>query len=149
MLSIYTLKSAQKAKNYFQTENYYMSDTAHHQKENNGANSIALFQGQWFGKGAEVLRLKGNATLEQFEQVLLGKLSPEIWMKNTIEGKHHRPGYDLTFSAPKSVSILAVLLQDERLLAAHRTAVQKVLTLIEKEYAITRVKELASGFEKT
>lgn len=149
MLSIYTLKSASKAADYFGQENYYLSDTAHHQKKNDGTEGMALFQGQWFGKGAEKLGLKGKATPQQFEEVLLGKLSPEIWMKNTLEGKHHRPGYDLTFSAPKSVSILAVILKDERLLAAHRTAVQKVLSLIEKEYAITRVKEAESGFEKT
>src|SRR5687768_1267074 len=101
MLSIYTLKSARKACDYFQTGNYYMSDTAHYQKEN-GIPDIALFQGQWFGKGAEALSLKGNATLNQFKDVLQGKLSAEIWMKNTLEGKYHRPGYDLTFSAPKS-----------------------------------------------
>ncbi len=149
MLSIYTLKSAQKASHYFQAENYYLSDTVHYQKENNSAHAIPLFQGQWFGKGAETLGLKGNATREQFKDILLGKLSSDIWMKNTLEGKYHRPGYDLTFSAPKSVSILAVILQDERILAAHRIAVQKVLTLIEKEYAISRVKEAESGSEKT
>ncbi len=136
MLSIYTLKSAAKASNYYQAENYY-------------ANGATPFQGQWFGKGAEALGLSGNATLDQFEQVLLGKLSPDIWMKNTREGKYHRPGYDLTFSAPKSVSILATILGEENLLLAHRTAVQKVLTHIEKEYAITRVKEEECGFEKT
>jgi len=136
MLSIYTLKSAAKASNYYQAENYY-------------ANGATPFQGQWFGKGAEVLGLSGNATLDQFEQVLLGKLSPDIWMKNTREGKYHRPGYDLTFSAPKSVSILATVLGEESLLLAHRVAVQKVLTHIEKEYAITRVKEEECGFEKT
>lgn len=149
MLSIYTLKSASKASDYFGQENYYLSDTAHFQKENDETQGVALFKGQWFGKGAEALSLKGNASPKQFKSVLEGKLSSDIWMKNTLEGKHHRPGYDLTFSAPKSVSILAVILQDERLLAAHRTAVQKVLTLIEKEYAITRVKETESGFEKT
>jgi phage/plasmid primase-like uncharacterized protein len=40
-------------------------------------------------------------------------------------------------------------LGEESLLLAHRTAVEKVLTHIEKEYAITRVKETECGFEKT
>ncbi|STK05828.1 conjugal transfer nickase/helicase TraI [Escherichia coli] len=35
----------------------------------------------------------------------------------------HRPGYDLTFSAPKSVSMMAMLGGDKRLIDAHNQAV--------------------------
>ncbi len=34
----------------------------------------------------------------------------------------HRPGYDLTFSAPKSVSVMAMLGGDKRLIDAHNQA---------------------------
>lgn len=137
MLSIYTLKSATKASDYYQQENYY-------------AKTTLSFQGHWFGKGAERLGLSGNGKLDQFKDLLLGKLSSEIMMEQTKKGKYHRPGYDLTFSAPKSVSILATLLDDESILLAHRTAVQQVLTIIEKEYAATRVKgEKGLTIEKT
>jgi conjugative relaxase-like TrwC/TraI family protein len=43
----------------------------------------------------------------------------------------HRPGYDLTFSAPKSVSMLAMLGGDKRLIDAHNRAVTVALNQVE------------------
>ncbi|BBH54724.1 MobF family relaxase [Fluviispira sanaruensis] len=50
-----------------------------------------------------------------------------------------RGGYDLTFNAPKSVSIVALVHKDKEVLQAHRDAVLKVLDVIENDYAKTRV----------
>lgn len=133
MLSIEKLKTAQKASDYYQEENYYA-------KEGESLEGKSL-QGIWVGKGAEMLNLRGNASVEQFKAVLEGKLSPEILMENVKQGKYHRPGYDLTFSAPKSVSILAVLAQDKDILNAHRTAIAGVLKHLEAHYAGTRRKK--------
>ena len=47
----------------------------------------------------------------------------------------HRPGYDLTFSAPKSVSVMAMLGGDKRLIDAHNQAV---------DFAVRQVEALAS-----
>ncbi|MCW7017633.1 relaxase domain-containing protein [Escherichia coli] len=47
----------------------------------------------------------------------------------------HRPGYDLTFSAPKSVSMMAMLGGDKRLIDAHNRAV---------DFAVRQVEALAS-----
>ncbi|EFJ2263257.1 conjugative relaxase [Escherichia coli] len=47
----------------------------------------------------------------------------------------HRPGYDLTFSAPKSVSMMAMLGGDKRLIDAHNQAV---------DFAVRQVEALAS-----
>ncbi len=47
--------------------------------------------------------------------------------------------YDMTFSAPKSVSIQALVAGDERLLEAHRRAVQEALQEAER-HAGTRVR---------
>ncbi len=52
----------------------------------------------------------------------------------------HRPGYDLTFSAPKSVSMLAMLGGDKRLIDAHNRAVTVALNQVES-LASTRVKK--------
>ncbi len=125
MLSIYTLKSAAKAGSYYQEDNYYAKE-----------GEPAL--GVWFGKGAELLDLEGNATLPDFIAKLEGKLSPTVTMEATT--KNHRPGYDLTFSAPKSVSILAIVGKDERVLKAHKIAVNAALKYLEENFAATRVK---------
>jgi conjugative relaxase-like TrwC/TraI family protein len=50
----------------------------------------------------------------------------------------HRPGYDLTFSAPKSVSVMAMLGGDKRLIEAHNQAVTEAIRQVET-LAATRV----------
>lgn len=50
-----------------------------------------------------------------------------------INGNHvHRPGHDLTFSAPKSVSILALIGGDKEMLEAHNHAVRIAAGYVEK-----------------
>jgi conjugative relaxase-like TrwC/TraI family protein len=50
----------------------------------------------------------------------------------TIETSEHRAGWDATFSAPKSVSLAALVGGDERILAAHDRSVDVALTELEK-----------------
>ncbi len=128
MLSIYTLKSAREASKYYQNDNYYAKE---------GMDTYS----EWLGKGSEKLNLKGPISLDQFQTVLEGHLPNGVDMIKTKQGAHHRPGYDLTFSAPKSVSILGIVGGDERVIAAHREAVKTVLTLIENTYGAYRAKE--------
>lgn len=58
--------------------------------------------------------------------------------------RQHRPGLDLTFSAPKSVSIVGLVGGDERIRAAHEAAVCRALGYIE-DNAGTRVRESGQG----
>lgn len=60
---------------------------------------------------------------------------------NTAKVLHHRPGWDLTFSAPKGVSIMAEVGEDKRLLQAHDKAVQVALSYLEKNGLATRINE--------
>ncbi|WP_252347150.1 relaxase domain-containing protein [Acetobacter sp. P1H12_c] len=53
----------------------------------------------------------------------------------------HRPGWDLTFSAPKSVSVMAEVAGDRRLIDAHEAAMQRTLALAEQHMAATRIRE--------
>ena len=57
----------------------------------------------------------------------------------------HRPGRDLTFSAPKSVSIAALVGGDKRIVEAHDRAVAATLAWIEKNAAETRMKDPGIG----
>src|SRR5580692_10531871 len=75
-------------------------------------------QSDWHGHGAELLGLRGEVTREQFEAIREG-LHPETGeflrprhsadrtTDNGNEQSKARSLYDLTFSAPKSVSIQA------------------------------------------
>lgn len=56
---------------------------------------------------------------------------------NYYTNKHH-PSYDLTFSAPKSISVMAMLGDDTRLIDVHNRAVDAALKQVEA-LASTRV----------
>lgn len=100
-------------------------------------------QGEWHGRGAELLGLRGEVTREQFESIREG-LHPETGEflrprhsadRATNDGNEQSKAcslYDLTFSAPKSVSIQALVGGDERLVAAHDKAVREALEEIGK-----------------
>ncbi|MCY7286068.1 MAG: relaxase domain-containing protein, partial [Cyanobacteria bacterium CAN_BIN43] len=118
------------AKTYYKKENYYSQEDAE-------VNS------QWQGKGADKYQLSGAITdLEAYENIVNG-LSPDgktqLRQKQNHEGKKERAGIDLTFSAPKSVSIACLVGGDTRLEAAHRIAVSRTIDLIESRYATTRI----------
>lgn len=107
-------------------------------------------QGEWQGRGAELLGLRGGVTPEQFEAVREG-LHPETGEflrprhsadranSDGSEQSKARSLYDLTFSAPKSVSVQAMVGGDERLVAAHDKAVREVLAEAEN-YSAARVR---------
>jgi conjugative relaxase-like TrwC/TraI family protein len=107
-------------------------------------------EGWWHGRGAELLGLKGEVTSEDFEAVRQG-LDPQTGeflrqrhgadriASNGEEQSKARSLYDMTFSAPKSVSVMSIVGGDERLVAAHETAVREALEEAEK-YSATRVR---------
>lgn len=73
--------------------------------------------------------------------MLDGKVAQQQ-LGTTREGKlEHRPGWDVTLSAPKSVSIMAEVAGDRRLVAAHGAAVKAALAHIEQHMAATRIRE--------
>ena len=107
-------------------------------------------EGQWHGRGAELLGLNGAVTSEDFEAVRQG-LDPQTGeflrqrhgadriASNGVEQSKARSLYDMTFSAPKSVSVMATVGGDERLAGAHETAMREALQEAEK-YSATRVR---------
>ena len=116
MLSLAKVKSGAAAASYYQgTDDYYHQDPS---------------PSQWQGQGAKNLSLSGDVNSDDFKNLLDGKLPDGSQIHNAAEGR--RGGTDLTFSAPKSVSIQALIGEDIRLIDAHDNAVKKAL-----EYAQT------------
>jgi conjugative relaxase-like TrwC/TraI family protein len=126
MLSTSNLSAAQ-AENYFVKDDYYTEEAQHE----------ASF---WVGKGAQNLRLTGTVEKAVFGE-LPGGMGPdgEALSGKEIDAKKRRAATDFTFSAPKSVSVAALVQQDEWVLAAHHQAVAKALSVLEERYAQTRV----------
>ncbi|HAT3977572.1 TPA: conjugative relaxase [Legionella pneumophila] len=134
MLSIEPLKSAQGAADYYSKAfNYYSGD------------ATAM---QWLGQGSQKLNLSGVVQKEQMLALLEGRLPDGKKLQN-LQGEH-RPGFDMTFSAPKSVSILVGLGVAPELVQFHDEAVFFTIRQIEKEFAETRVSRQGEiSFEKT
>jgi conjugative relaxase-like TrwC/TraI family protein len=107
--------------------------------------------GQWQSRGAELLGLAGDVKSEQFEAVRQGldpktgeflrqRQSADRLAADGTTQSHGRNLYDFTISAPKSVSVMAELGGDARLLQAHQKAVSEALQELES-YAATRVRQ--------
>jgi conjugative relaxase-like TrwC/TraI family protein len=89
--------------------------------------------GYWYGKAAHALGLTGEVPEDQFRAVLRG-LDPNTgaMLVSAAAGRsERRAGWDATFNAPKSVSVQALVGGDERLIGAHRRAVERALSEIE------------------
>ncbi|GAN15636.1 relaxase domain-containing protein (plasmid) [Sphingomonas paucimobilis] len=124
MISVAAVGSASDAATYYARDNYYTAD------QTEGVSA-------WAGEGAAELGLSGPVDAERFEQVLAGEL-PNGVVLNAKRGEH-RAGWDITMSVPKSVSILALVGGDARLVAAVREAAAATLTWTERNIAEGRV----------
>jgi len=98
--------------------------------------------GLWVGAGAAKLALDGHVKREQLERLLRGhdprSDTPVVQIQ---QGRRHQPGWDLTFSAPKSVSVLwsqASPELRESLQSAQLAAVRAAVSYLEETAAVTR-----------
>lgn len=98
--------------------------------------------GMWFGAGAAKLGLDGRVDPRQYENVLYGLAPDGSWPLVQNAGNPRRQtGWDLTFSAPKSVGVLWAVAPDamrQEIEAAHRYAVETSLSYLEDVAGITR-----------
>jgi conjugative relaxase-like TrwC/TraI family protein len=131
MISMHNIANAGQALQYFSKDNYYTQ-------------AQGLSESEWVGKGAALLGLKGQIDKAEFFEALEGKFEGQAlgkWIRNPKTGepeREHRPGLDMTFSAPKSVSLLAEIQGSNEVRLAHEEAVKAALSYIEKEFSIIR-----------
>jgi len=138
MLTISKAISSAQAQTYHKLE--YTSDAQSYYKQDD------TVKGEWQGKLAASLGLSGEVAPLEFSRLTEG-MHPqtEEQMVKHREGKEytnadgsttkpveHRAGWDATFSAPKSVSLTALVGGDEQVKEAHRAAVTTALEELEK-----------------
>jgi conjugative relaxase-like TrwC/TraI family protein len=101
--------------------------------------------GLWFGRGCQAVGLESGAIASQKDFVALCKgLRPDDGTKLTQRMKANRRClYDVTISAPKSVSVMALVAGDDRIIAAHHRAVAATMEAAER-LASTRVRKGAA-----
>ncbi len=103
-------------------------------------------RGTWHGKLAEAYGLRGEVQEEHFQRLSEGQhpFTGEQLVQHQVAREYsnergdkvttmeHRAGWDATFSAPKSVSLTALVGGDERVRDAHRESVQVALDELER-----------------
>src|ERR1700741_5219886 len=126
------------------------AQTYHHKeftaKEQNYWSQRGVIAGEWQGQLAAQLGLAGAVSSEDFgrlsqgqhpetgEQLVRQRASYEYQDGDgkTVKTMEHRAGWDATFSAPKSVSLTALVGGDERVRRAHQESVAEALDELEQ-----------------
>jgi len=138
VLSIGAVSSPSQGVTYYERDGYYAKDDPEHREAS-----------VWAGGGAEALGLSGSVDPDLFKDVLAGKVpdgtGQQLGRKDRDGNLHHRPGRDLTFSAPKSVSLAALIGGDRRIVTAHDAAVKRTLSWAESHAVETRMKDPETG----
>ncbi len=102
--------------------------------------------GEWHGRLAEQWRLQGGVEEEQFRRLSEGQhpLTAKQLVRHQpareyvdehgekVKTMEHRAGWDATFSAPKSVSLTALVGGDDRVRQAHQESVSVALDELER-----------------
>jgi conjugative relaxase-like TrwC/TraI family protein len=130
--------SALAHKNLADAEKYFEE----HLTQNDYYAAGEIRPGQWIGAGAERLGLKDAVTRDQF-CALCENQNPNDGQRLTqrkLQEGQRRVFYDFTCSAPKSVSVLAVTLDDQRLVEAHEEAANVAFGELEM-FAATRIRK--------
>jgi conjugative relaxase-like TrwC/TraI family protein len=144
MLTISKPLSAGQAQSYHQKE--FVA------KEQNYWSQRGEIAGEWQGRLAARFGLAGAVSSEDFarlsqgqhpqtgEQLVKQRASYEYTDANgkTVKTMEHRAGWDATFSAPKSVSVTALVGGDDRVREAHRESVRAALDSLE-HYTLARM----------
>ena len=127
--TVFELKSSAATVSYYERDGYYAKNDPEHRQ--------ASF---WYGAAAKAQGLRAHVRPSLFEEVLSGWVpGTDIYLGRMREGQYeHRPGWDITFSAPKSVSLEALVMGDRRVIRAHDEAVRATLDFVEAELLQTR-----------
>ena len=129
------LASASEASEYMLHEYLVRNDEAHRTAN------------RWHGGGAAALGLPERVSRRRFVAVLEGHVpGTDIRLGRVVDGElQHRPGWDCTFSAPKSVSLEALLHDNKAGMRAHDASVRAALDWMEAEFLQTRGYDPATG----
>jgi len=133
-------------KNLADAESYFDE----HLAQNDYYSAGEIRAGQWIGAGAERLGLNNAVTREQFH-ALCENRNPEtterLTQRQQKENKR-RVFFDFTCAPPKSVSVLAVTMDDRRLVEAHEESARIAFRELET-FAATRVRKQGSQRDRT
>lgn len=123
MLSVHAISHI----GYYVDEDYYLADDQP--------------AGIWIGRGAIALGISGREISDEYHSIMQGFAPNGKTPLCSVPGESHQPGWDLTFSAPKSVSIVWAVADHslrEKISDAQLVAVKRAISFLENHAAFTR-----------
>ena len=116
--TVRNLKSSSSVSDYFRRDGGYYAGPGEDKADARAKEAEHRRASAWYGEGAAALGLEEGREVAAgtFEKVLQGRvLGTGVRLGRLRDGEHeHRPGFDITFSAPKSVSLAALLPTEDR-----------------------------------
>ena len=116
--TVRNLTSSSSTSEYFRRDGGYYAGRGEDASEARAKQAEHRRGSAWYGRGAAALGLEEGREVAAgtFERVLQGRvLGTNLRLGRLRDGQHeHRPGFDITFSAPKSVSLAALLPTEKR-----------------------------------
>ena len=139
MLNINSFKSGVGTLKYYETS---LSSGDYYTQEDSQE-----LVGNWGGKLAEEIGLKGKVSKLEFAK-LINNINPKTGKKMSVQNRENRrTGYDLTFNAPKSLSIMQSIGKDKELLKVFREAVVETMEEVEARMQV-RVRKGQKNLDK-
>lgn len=123
MLSVHAISHI----GYYVDEDYYLTDDQP--------------VGIWIGRGTIALGISGQEVADEYHCIMRGFAPNGKTPLCSVPGESHQPGWDLTFSAPKSVSIVWAAADHslrEKISDAQLVAVKRAISFLENHAAFTR-----------
>jgi Ti-type conjugative transfer relaxase TraA len=123
MLSVHAISHI----GYYVDEDYYLTDDQP--------------AGIWIGRGAIALGISGREVADEYHCIMRGFAPNGKTPLCSVPRESHQPGWDLTFSAPKSVSIVWAAADHslrEKISDAQLVAVKRAISFLENHAAFTR-----------
>jgi len=114
----------------------YAENKKNHPDQKSGYYDAKGAPSAWGGALAADLGLSGSVHAADLQKLLSGELPDGT--RFAKEDPDRRLGIDMSFSAPKSVSLLALAGGDDRIIQAHDAAVRAAMGMIEQEFATAR-----------
>lgn len=108
-----------------------------------------LANSEWLGKAALSQNLSGQIQESHFKNAYQS-LDPDGYPLRRQQNyranskRHNRPGTDVTLSAPKSISVAALVFKEQDLLEAHQAAVRSTMEYVEKNCIYYQTKQNTS-----
>ena len=103
----------------------------------------------WYGSGANRLGLTGQISPNDYNNLYQGKDTHGTSLRRVLSNQNFIPGRDLTFSAPKSVSLLGLVQPQNDVIQAQNSAVKTALDYAEKNCIFTRAGKAGKFHQQT